>query len=594
MIFGIYLLPANEVMADFYQRVDFPNPWLFIHWLTCSFFPDAPSLPGPDAPLQSQCGTLWTSCADGVNIEGHCAAAVHVAEVEGVKIYQLPAILDLKLAATLGLPPGGRLVGRMVQMKTQTKMSKLKRTIKKGAGQEHAMQLLDQHFASNESADVAEGMHVGSFTCPNNNPSRLPTCVIPSSKVNDNQCDCWFCEDEDLWECFSCDGGCADVGSCAGGGLCNARAFSEGAQFTCRFSNGCEIWAGYVNDGDCDCPFCEDEADYRCFGVGPGPPVCAGGCPSSCGADYTQCKFVPEDSLFSFAPANEPPPSSPWGVGLDFYICDKSDSSVSRRIADLAFIELLPELNRGFRGEDNCSVGLAYDPERADARIFFKLRQIVTFVNDEICKFDGATINFDQRFPNLAQREDKIIKVFVGISSMAEGVTLLPWDPLLAPFIDNPHIFLNVNVLPNGSDTRYQLGRILVHELGHYFGLFHPWAEDVARTGVEPPQCAKTDFVKDTEVAAGEFFDCSARETCGSVNSVHNHMGFTPDECRCSFTSQQTQRMWWAIRKWLPDLATPGNPPIVGPPEPLLTDLLQGSTTLVVLDASSSLTSERT
>ena len=73
--------------------------------------------------------------------------------------------------------------------------------------------------------------------------------------------------------------------------LLTVRLAASQTTFTC--DDGCEINKGYVDDNDCDCSNCEDEAVFNCT-------ACFGGCPSECG-HYTHCTSnTYETSTYSY------------------------------------------------------------------------------------------------------------------------------------------------------------------------------------------------------------------------------------------------------------------------------------------------------
>ena len=91
-----------------------------------------------------------------------------------------------------------------------------------------------------------------------------------------------------------------------------------------------------------------------------------------------------------------------------------------------------------------------------------------------------------------------------------------------------------------GSDD----GKILTHEVGHYFHLYHPWGSFFV--GCSPPG----DYVLDTPPVASPNYDCpSGTNSCTNdypvdVNDqIENFMDYTSDACRTAFTEGQTARM---------------------------------------------------
>lgn len=85
------------------------------------------------------------------------------------------------------------------------------------------------------------------------------------------------------------------------------------------------------------------------------------------------------------------------------------------------------------------------------------------------------------------------------------------------------------NLNPN-----YPLGRVPVHEVGHWLNLRHIWGD---------AYCGD-DFVADTPAQAGPSTGCNTSQfSCGGLNMVQNYMDYSPDTCRNLFTLGQKARM---------------------------------------------------
>jgi hypothetical protein len=92
----------------------------------------------------------------------------------------------------------------------------------------------------------------------------------------------------------------------------------------------------------------------------------------------------------------------------------------------------------------------------------------------------------------------------------------------------------------DGAILRYdQLasGKLVVHEVGHWVGLFHTFQGGCS---------ASNDGVADTPASASPTSGCPAsRNSCSSpgFDPIHNHMDYSSDSCRYQFTSGQVMRM---------------------------------------------------
>lgn len=88
----------------------------------------------------------------------------------------------------------------------------------------------------------------------------------------------------------------------------------------------------------------------------------------------------------------------------------------------------------------------------------------------------------------------------------------------------------------------FNKGRTATHEIGHYFGLEHPWGDDNSSCG----SSANSDGVTDTPAVDGPHYDCPSfptnANTCtSSANGAMfmNFMDYVDDACMAFFTTGQ-------------------------------------------------------
>lgn len=100
------------------------------------------------------------------------------------------------------------------------------------------------------------------------------------------------------------------------------------------------------------------------------------------------------------------------------------------------------------------------------------------------------------------------------------------------------------------------LGKTTVHEVGHWLGMRHIWADDDNGQNPQSVYCDSTDFVDDTPNAGPKSStDCNLSKNTCSVESafwgtidppdmVENYMDYSADACMTMFTKGQKARMY--------------------------------------------------
>lgn len=99
-----------------------------------------------------------------------------------------------------------------------------------------------------------------------------------------------------------------------------------------------------------------------------------------------------------------------------------------------------------------------------------------------------------------------------------------------------------VGATPFGAP--YNKGKTLVHETGHWLGLWHIWGDDGTA-------CTGSDYVADTPNQADENYTCPSTngaisaDACAGANGAmyQNYMDYSDDKCMVMFTLGQKLRM---------------------------------------------------
>lgn len=219
-------------------------------------------------------------------------------------------------------------------------------------------------------------------------------------------------------------------------------------------------------------------------------------------------------------------------IDVYFHVIKKSDGT--GELSDATINKQIDILNGGFAGDipmyPACE-GFTYG-RRYGTAFRFNLKEIIRYTDDSSV---DMSITSDKLHREARRGSCKTLNVFTGEFRTALGISSFPWD--CKNNMQDDNVRLNYKSLPDVDN--YQ-GDTLIHEVGHWLGLYHTF-----KGGCQGSD-ADGDFVVDTPPEARASEKCEiGRDTCplDGVDPIHNFMDFSYDCCLYRFTEGQSDRM---------------------------------------------------
>lgn len=190
--------------------------------------------------------------------------------------------------------------------------------------------------------------------------------------------------------------------------------------------------------------------------------------------------------------------------------------------------------------------------------IFFSIDITTNDVWFNKASYYNDTNALKQMTRTLTKNPEKVMNVYTLGSQQVLGEATYPWYVDKGTSMD--YIVINYNTLPGGQNTfyngMYNEGKTLIHEVGHFLGLFHTFeGGNVSCNSSLNGGCNIGDQVDDTPSQEICYFNgCDENaDSCPyqpGKDAVKNFMGYNPDECMEEMTNGQGDRLLQSIIKY--------------------------------------------
>jgi len=219
-------------------------------------------------------------------------------------------------------------------------------------------------------------------------------------------------------------------------------------------------------------------------------------------------------------------------IPIVFHVISSGALVSQGNVADATLASQVSILNSAYRGSGS----------NARTRFQFVIQQTNRVENSSYYSLSVDSIDEIEMKSSLRVGGAGTLNVYLVGSATAGsqallGYSTLPWQYESDPDYDG--IVVDNGSLPGGDIARYDRGDTLVHEVGHWLGLYHPF---------DGACSTRNDRVSDTPAMKRAIFGCPAKapDTCPKARGrdpLRNFMGYEIDRCLTKFSAGQATRM---------------------------------------------------